>query len=244
MKKIFTLVILAIFLPLTFAFANYDSDEWSYLFHLQYKEGVLGVNSSEKYPYVSIPQLFTATEDPKTTDFTGTVISGKGKELAKFGFNKPTSIVISLGKSILDVSAPYFANADHVTFFDKNGKRLFDVSLRGSSFCNDNNVCNADVGENSVNCSNDCVGEGRTPTQTIPPPIENTITPTEETTITPIAEIIDTTAVESPTPIASEGAIVPDKSRTTITLIVGSILILLTGFMFFYHKRKSDSTTL
>lgn len=240
MKKIFTLVILAVFLPLAFASANYDDDIWSYVFHLQYKEGVLGVNDSEKDPYTSIPQLFTATNDPATTDFSGTIVSGKGKELAKFGFNKPTSIVVSLGKSIIDVNAPYFANADHVTFFDKKGKRLFDISVRGSSFCNDNNICNANVGENSLNCPNDCVGDRLPPIQTIPPPIVTTATKTDEIENTPPAVITNTPKEEPPLVVESGETDVQKKSSTIVILIIGGILMLLGGFGFFYFKRKSS----
>lgn len=236
MKKIFTLAILGILLPFTIAFANYDNDEWSYLFHLQYKEGVLGVNDSEKEPYTSIPQLFTATTDPATTDFSGTIVSGKGKKLATFGFNKPTSMVVSLGKSILDVRAPYFANADHVTFFDKRGKRLFDVSVRGSSFCNDNNICNANVGENSVNCPNDCASGEIIMPQIIPPPIEITVATTEETQNPPIATPTITKEEQSP---ATSTEVVQKKSPTTITLFVGGILLVLLSLVLIYLKRKN-----
>lgn len=239
MKKIFTLAILAVFLPLAFASANYDDDVWSYVFHLQYKEGVLGVNDSEKESYTSIPQLFTATTDPATTDFRGAIVSGKGKELATFGFNKPTSIVISLGKSILDVNAPYFANADHVTFFDKKGKRLFDISLRGSSFCNDNNICNANVGENSLNCPNDCAGDRLPPTQTIPPSVVTTATRTEEVFNTPSEVVTNTPKEESPPEVTSKEDVAQEKSPTTIILITLGTLLLLVGFMFFYFKRKN-----
>lgn len=239
MKKIFTLSILGVLLPLTFAFANYDNNEWSYVFHLQYKEGLLGVNDSEKEPYTSIPQLFAATEDPAMTDFSGTIVSGKGKELATFGFNKPTSMVISLGKSILDVRAPYFANADHVTFFDKKGKRLFDVSLRGSSFCNDNNICNVDVGENSLNCPNDCASGEIIPPQTIiPPPIEMTVATTEEAQNPPT--VIATPIITEEQSLATSSEVVQKKSPTTITLFVGGILLVLLSLVLIYLKRKQS----
>lgn len=239
MKKIFALIILGILLPLTFASANYDDDVWSYTFHLQYKDGVLGVNDSEKNPYTPIPGAYTQTEDPKTTDFVGKIISVKGKELGVFGFNKPTSMIISLGKSILEVQAPYFADADHVSFFDKKGTRLFNISLLGSSFCNDDNVCNAKVGENSANCPNDC-GGGITTTQpqAIPPQTEVPATTTQIQN-TPTPEQVITSNGEQPTPVASATISTAKKPITSIVMFVGGILLVLLAIILWYTRRKT-----
>ena len=240
MKKIFALIILGILLPLTFASANYDDDVWSYVFHLQYKDNVLGVNDSEKNPYTPIPGAYIQKDDPKTTDFSGKIISVKGKELGIFGFNKPTSMVISLGKSILEIQAPYFADADHVSFFDKNGKHLFNISLLGSSFCNDDNVCNAKVGENSVNCPNDCGSAGATQSPVTPIQTEVVATTTEvQNTPTQAQEPVITTKEEQ-APAVSTNIPTVKKSTTLMVMFVGGILLVLLAIILWYIKRRTS----
>ena len=169
MKKDLFVLLLALTLPLSFASAMTDEGIWSYFFNLEYKQGVLAVDSSARFPYDPVPEEYSALSDPATSDFYGIITSGKGRELARFGFNKPETTVTALGKSVFVAKAPFFANADHASFYARGGKKLFTVSLKESSFCDDNNKCNSDVGENYLNCPNDC----------LPPPSE-TVNPRSE----------------------------------------------------------------
>ena len=167
-KKTLTVVFLVLFLSFpVFAFANVDDDIWVYSFLLQYKQGILAPQEGVEIPYDLIPTAFEEEVPATKGEYYGIILTVKGKEDARFGFNKPTVQNVSSGKSLLAVRAPYFANADHVSFYSRDGKHLFDISVRGSSFCNDNNSCDTQTGENYLNCPNDCPPPPTTPTLSI-----------------------------------------------------------------------------
>ncbi len=245
MKKIFFAILLTLFLPLAFASANVDDDTWSYFFHLQYKQGVLAIEEGASQPYTSVPELYTEKTDPATTDFYGTVVSIKGREEARFGFNKPTNIITAQGKSVFTVKAPFFADADHVTFYARGGKNLFTVSTQSSSFCNDNNKCNSDIGENYLNCPMDCPAPPNPPT----PPTTVTTPPA----VTPSTQTGTTTTQPSVTsPQKNPGATgittqengtnsttTPNK-KFVIMLIVGGILCLILAIVMWRVRKTLD----
>jgi len=132
------------------------SEDWSYVFHLQYKQGLLSIQEGVKDAYDVLPESYGQLIDPARADYYGVIINFKKTEVFRFGFNKPTTPLDARGRSVFDIKALKFADADYVSFYAKGGTHLFDISLKGSSFCNDDNKCNSEVGEDYRNCPNDC----------------------------------------------------------------------------------------
>lgn len=228
-KKFSTLCSILFILPI-FAFANVEDDVWSYVFHLEYSGGNITVAQGTKSVYGSIPVAFTSTVDPKSTPFYAEVVSVKGKQLARFGIPPPTSIDTSSGKSPLELHGPYFADADHVGFYTATGKHLFDISVRKSSFCNDDGKCNAPVGENYINCPLDCPAPANVVTPAVYTP-EPTSLPIKET---PTQEVATQTApavvpsVDDSYVTTTEGTAPKNTSSTKAVLsLVGGILIIV-----------------
>lgn len=242
MKKLFTTLILLLVIPLAAVSANYEDDVWSYLFYLEYKQGIIAVQSGAKYPYDPIPDLFVSKYDPSTSDFYGIITSGKGAELARFGFNTPNTTLVAQGKSIMEVRAPYYANADHVTFYNKAGKRFFNISVKGSSFCNDNNICDARVGENYVNCPNDCeapeVLPTPTPSPTINPPIN--IDPAPQPPNPSVVVGVETPELMGGEITKTESTLPISFSPKMIILLVVSALLLIFGIILLRMRKHMD----
>lgn len=241
MKKNILLTLIALCFPCSILFANYDDDIWVYALHLQVKQEILAVDSGEKYPYDLIPMPYDGPATKDGFDFYGTVVSGKGSILGQFAFNKPTTEVAALGKSVFTVKAPYFANADHITLYKKGGEKLFNISTKSTSFCNDDNKCNSEVGENYRNCPNDCPVPTNTtpatpdPTQTNPsseitPPLNPSVSPQQPVNITPSIPPSNTSG-------ATSGG--EQKANTTrvIAFVVG-ILTLVLGGILWLRQRK------
>ncbi len=241
MKKVLFFIFVTFAIIPIFAFANYEADIWSYVFHLEYKQGTLAVDSGAKYPYDSIPEEYNAQNNAALTDFYGIVVSVKNKEIGRFGFNTPATTVEALGKSIMSIHAPYFADANRVAFYQKGGKHLFDVSVKGSSFCNDDNVCNANVGENSNNCPNDCLAILNTPPPAAPPS-------TEVAPITPPTTPVVTTPSQETAPIEASGVVQKTETASpkvvfsplNIMIFVGSALLLLLIVILLRIRKHMD----
>ena len=238
-KKFLILFIIAFFTFTQTVFASGYSDVWSYAFHMEYRNGTLAPDTSSGESYTPIPELSTPEGDPSATDFYGVIIGVKGKELNRFGFNTPKTTVAALGKSIFDVKATFFADADHVSFYTQQGKHLFDISVKGSSFCNDNNVCNADVGEDYTNCPNDCPAPIQTgaPIETAPitEPVISSSSTTEEaqpSQVTPTGEGVVLT--NAPTPTQTP------VSKTKITLIILGFVFVVLLFILWKLRKYTE----
>ena len=236
---------LGVLIP-SFAFANTDDGVWSYVFHLEYTEGQLAVEKGVKFSYRPIPVAYVSHIAPSSTDYYGIVIGVRGKEEARFGFNRPTTQVVSTGKGLLSVKAPYFADADHVSFYSKDQKKLFDISVKKSSFCNNDNKCNASVGENHTNCPSDCAEEATSALiEPLPMPLDlvATNTPSTDTTVAPTGDEpapVEAAPSES-TVIKSAGNMVQfTKSPLIIAILIGSIVLLLILLLFWRIKKNMD----
>lgn len=218
-----------------------DSEYWSYQFHLEYSKGVLQVEKGVDYPYSPIPIEYHQQYDPAQSDFYGVIINIKNKEDARFGFMTPTTTTVALGKSLLSVWAPKYADADHVSFYSKTNKHLFDISVRDSSFCNDNNICDENIGESGLNCPNDC------PTitgHTVEPTVATTPEPVNIPVVTPTVATNPTTQTETP---ASGGVITTSTSSTktfftpgVIIMLVGGLLLVVLGIVLLRVRKNMD----
>ena len=243
MKKLFTFFFIVALLPLR-AGAMVDSDVWSYVFHLEYSQGTLGVSRDVKFPYSPIPSEFIPEYSSDKTDFYGIIYNIKNKEEARFGFMAPTSLNTASGKTALEVAAPKFADADHVAFFTKTNKHLFDVSVKDSSFCNDNNKCDTAVGEDYKNCPIDCP----VPANILPEPIEPVMTPAPLPT-TPEPSIV-TSPPSNEYTTSTDVSYLTTSTKATATVkrmvdmktflsFFGGILFLVLAFVFYRRKKKT-----
>lgn len=242
LKKISALCSLLLIVPM-FACANIEDDVWSYVFHLEYSGGSIAVAQGAKSAYNPIPVAFTSTTDSNTSPFYAEVISIKGKILSRFGIPPPTSIDTSSGKSPLELRAPFFADADHVSFYATNKKHLFDISVRKSSFCNDDNKCNAPVGENYINCPLDCP---------IPANVTNPdVSPREATPLAPQAPLQEVnTATNTVTPITVEEPYVTtsageapkstSNTKAVLSLVVGILIIVFALVVKKVRKNREE----
>lgn len=251
MKKKILITLLALMFPFSLAYANVDDDDWTYFFYLQYKEGVLAPEEGAAYPYDPIPVYYDGPTDEGTAkqmDFYSVVVSGKGVKLAHVGFNKPETIVPALGKSIFTVKVPFYANASRVDFYQKSGKKLFTISVSGSSFCDDNNKCNASVGENYRNCPNDCPPPpgGIPPREFVPPPapVTQPVAPptTPEPVIEPIVIEVGETVLPGTGEVVTTETPLPNKGVDTkmiVVVVTGILALLLAGLMFYLRKAMN-----
>lgn len=220
---------------------DYNPGEWSFAFHFQIKNGVLGTQTEAKLAYEAT-LAYAEQIPPGTTDYRIDIIGVKGNILGTYGFNDPKTYVAVLDKTVFDVITPFFANGKRAEVYAKNGKKLFEISLAGTSFCNDNNVCDMGVGENFSNCANDC------PPPPSPTPTPSVVTPTPSNpTPTPIAPtVVDPSVAPSPSGTTSDGEVVRTPGLMTgnnkIMLVVGVGFVLLSvlGFVVMRGRRSEE----
>jgi hypothetical protein len=238
MKKNILFILLALLFPSSLLFANVDDDIWIYALHLEVKQGVLGIDSGEKYPYRTIPMAYEGPTTPDNFDFYGTIISGKGAVLGQFAFNKPATEVASLGKSVFTVHAPYFANADHITFYKKGGIKLFTLSVSHTSFCNDNNKCNSEVGENYVNCPNDCPVPTDLPPSTPEADPSPKIAPPPSSPISPESPPNISTSPSNPIQSTSTEGVPQTNTIRAVAFVAGTLAVIL-GVILWLRRKES-----
>jgi hypothetical protein len=229
------LFLLGMFLFATQAFAGGFSEDWSYSFHLQEVDGKVTPAKDSNDTYTPVPELFVKIGEPNETDFYGIIKNIKGKETARFGFNAPETTVALLGKSLFDVKAPFYADSDHVEFYTQSGKHLFDISVKGSSFCDDDAACDGEVGETYLNCPADCPPPPpvtTTPISTTTSPTSPTVQPSVETPEIPVA-------VSNPTTTTTETSS-DFPSKTTITLSVLGLVFLVLIFILWKLRGFRD----
>ena len=242
MKKLTAIFATLLLLPL-YSSAMVDSEYWSYVFHLEYSQGTLRVDTNAEFAYSPIPAQYAAEYRSDETDFYGVLFNMKNKEEARFGFMAPTTTVAALGKSIMNVAAPKFADVDHVSFYTKTHKHLFDVSVAGSSFCNDNERCDAQVGESYTNCPADCPAPATTPPTptdigTSEPPPSPLMT--EQPTSLPGTAVATTVDTSSLTTNFSGTATKNGVDTKTVLLFVGGMLVLIFAFILYRVKKNIE----
>lgn len=130
-------------------------DPHSYLFHLFYDHGQLLADRDFQFKYDIILEEYKPEIINTASPYHGEVVSVDQKTLATFQFD-PQGGNTAFTKGKISIKSPYFSDADKVNFYDNKNKLLLSLSVVGSSFCNDNGVCEADTGEDSNNCPNDC----------------------------------------------------------------------------------------
>jgi hypothetical protein len=164
------LVVLGLFIFSPFSQADKVADAYPfvYLFHLYYDNGKLLADRDFEFKYDLIAEEFTPETISTDSPYKGEVVSIKGSVLATFSFDpRRDNPNFKAGK--ISVKGPYFADAARVNFYDGHNRLLLTIDVWGSSFCNDDGICNEDVGEDYKNCPNDCKGASLSPSISQPP---------------------------------------------------------------------------
>ncbi|MEK7151230.1 MAG: hypothetical protein AAB784_00750 [Patescibacteria group bacterium] len=121
-----------------------------YLFHLYYDNGQLFADRDFEFKYDLIAEPFEQSGAITATSYKGEVISVSNNLLSSFQFD-PT---VTKGK--ISVKGPYFANAAKVNFYNDKNELLLTLLVSESSVCNEDKICNSDIGEDYNNCPSDC----------------------------------------------------------------------------------------
>ena len=115
-----------------------------YVFKLYYDEDRLVIDRDSQFPY----ELVAAPYESSSGNFYGVIADFKNQEIKRFKFD-PVS-----GKN--SIKAPYYPEAKIADFYDNLDKKLLSIDVSGSAICDQDEVCESDVGENTENCSFDC----------------------------------------------------------------------------------------
>ena len=166
--KIFSIIlILFLVLPLSsFAITESEDDQYVYLFHLYYDNGQIFADRDFDIKYNIIAESFVSETFITQFPYKGEIINFNNQVASTFQFD-PRQGNSSFLKGKISVKAPYFADGQKVNFYDGQGNQLLSIFVSESSFCNDDGVCNSDVGEDSKTCPLDC--KTATPVPTVSP---------------------------------------------------------------------------
>ena len=126
-----------------------------YLFHLYYDNGQLFADRDVQFKYDVLPEMFVSEILNTQFPYKGEVINLKGEVAETFQFD-PRKGNPKFLKGAISVKAPYVPDGQKVNFYNNQGDALLTIFVSESSFCNDDGVCNSDVGEDAKTCPNDC----------------------------------------------------------------------------------------
>src|SRR3989344_8516121 len=155
--KISVILIVLSFLLAGFVFAEGDRSplDSSYLFYLYYDNGQLFANRDFEFKYDVVPEAFVPETLNTQFPYKGEIVNLKGEVAKTFQFD-PRKGDPKFLKGTLSVKAPYVPDGQKVNFYDGQGNQLLSIFVSESSFCNDDGVCNPDVGEDTKTCPSDC----------------------------------------------------------------------------------------
>ena len=142
-------------LPFVYAEDDRDPMASSYLFFLYYDNGQLFANRDFEFKYDVIPEEFVPETVNTGFPYKGEIININNQIATTFQFD-PRRGDPKFLKGAISVKAPYTPDGQKVIFYDNQGKQLLTIFVQDSSFCNDDGVCNADIGEDQQTCPLDC----------------------------------------------------------------------------------------
>lgn len=156
--KIIVCGIIGLFLlSAIFAYADDDRNPTasSYLFFLYYDNGQLFADRDFQFKYDVVPEEFKSEILNTQFPYKGEIINLKNQTTATFQFD-PRRGDPNFKKGKISVKGPYFADGQKVNFYNSENRQLLSIFVSDSSFCDDNGICNADRGEDTKTCPNDC----------------------------------------------------------------------------------------
>ena len=145
-----------------------------YNLYLYYDNGNIVADRDHAISYDISEGSLSSNSDGGDNPYRIDVVSIRNVVLGSLDFS-PTQLLSDQQKGKIVVRAPYFANAKEVAIYNNVTQLVIKIPVIESSFCNEDNICDIDVGENYKNCLNDCkesVTPAPTPTPT-PVPADN-----------------------------------------------------------------------
>lgn len=133
----------------------FDPSVWIYRFNLYYDQGKLFVDRDAPDSYDTDAGPFQSKEVGVADTYRLVLLSSSGKTLFELKFD-PQNGNPSFTRGSIKIEAPFFSEAKTVQFYDKNNVIALSVDLSATLFCNENNVCEAENGEDQLSCSSDC----------------------------------------------------------------------------------------
>lgn len=138
------------------------STDFSYLFHLYYDNGQLSADRDFQFKYDIVGAAYTQPALTTQFPYRGEILNAAGEVAGHFVFD-PKQGDVKFTKGKVSVKAPYVADGEKAIFYDSQNNPVLTIFVSDSSFCNDDGICNADKGEDSLSCPKDCK-------QTLPAP--------------------------------------------------------------------------
>lgn len=148
--------------------ADKQTPKAEYLFHLYFDNGQLNADRDFQFKYDIISEEFQQENITTQFPYRGEIINLAGEVANHFVFD-PKQGDIKFTKGKISVKAPYVADGQKAVFFDVQNQPVLTIYVNDSSFCNDDGICNADRGEDSLSCAKDCK-------QSLPAPPVNPVT--------------------------------------------------------------------
>lgn len=154
MKKIIYLLVAAYVLVGTPAFGQ-DIDDHGYLsssyrFYLYFDNGALSSNKDFTFAYDVVPVPPTNIKG----DYRVEIADILGRVVTVTYFDPIAARVA--GQEFIDVYAPYRPDGKEAVFYDHTDAVKLRISVRESSFCDDDAVCESEYGEDGNSCPHDC----------------------------------------------------------------------------------------
>ncbi len=132
-----------------------NKNSFYYVFRLYYDNGQLNADRDFQFKYDIIPGEYVADSISTEFPYRGEIINMLGEVANHFVFD-PKQGDINFTKGKISVKAPYVADGEKAVFFDQQNQAILTIFVSESSFCNDDGICDADRGEDSLSCPKDC----------------------------------------------------------------------------------------
>ena len=131
------------------------AQDFLYLFHLYYDNSQLLADRDFEFKYDVIAAPYEPAEVSTEFPYRGEIFNFAGEVAANFVFD-PKSGDVHFVRGKVQVRAPYVADGERAVFYDSQNSPILTIRVSESSFCNDDGICNADRGEDSLSCPKDC----------------------------------------------------------------------------------------
>lgn len=132
-----------------------------YLFHLYYDNGQLFADRDFEFKYDILVEKYRPEIVNEAHAYRGEIVDFKNQVRETFRFDPQLSMNKGRGEKLLvkgkiSAKGPFLADGKEVNFYNVEKEKLLTISLSGTSFCNDDGICNGEVGEDEKNCPADC----------------------------------------------------------------------------------------